>query len=259
MSSPSTFDCFGLVIHGLNADEAFKRADLTLVHGGQVFIVTTNPEILLEAKRDPAYWEILRKADLRLVDSFGLKIAGLLSGAILNRLTGVDFAERLLQESLTRGWKVGLVGGAPGVADKASWKIREAYSDLSIMSEVGGYVENDGSDDEAGAEARMRLTQYAPDILLVAFGHPKQEAWIARHLAEFPSVKIAMGVGGTLDYWSENVKRAPAFIRSMGLEWLWRLFQEPTRWKRIFNAVVVFPVKFLISKMGGGRTMNNER
>ncbi len=248
MSFPSTFDCFGLVIHGFSADEALKRADLTLKHGGQVFIVTANPEILLNARRDPAYWEILRQAELRLVDSFGLKMAGLFSGALPKRLTGVDFAERLLQESLKRGWKVGLIGGEPGVADKAAWKIREAYPDLLVMAEAGGRVLSDGRDDEAGAEARMRLTQYAPDLLLVAFGHPKQEAWIVRYLNEFPSVKIAMGVGGTLDYWSEIKLRAPVFMREIGLEWLWRLCQEPYRWKRIFNAVLVFPIRFLMSK-----------
>lgn len=249
MSFPSTFDCFGLVIHGFSADESLKRINLTLEHGEQVFIVTANSEILLTAKHNPAYWEILRQANLRLVDSFGLKIAGLLRGAFCHRLAGVDFAERLMQESLKRGWKVALIGGKPGVADKAAWKTREAYRDLSVMAESGGRVGNDGSDDETGAEARMRLTQFAPDVLLVAFGHPKQEAWIARNLKEFPSVKIAMGVGGTLDYWSGEKRRAPVFLRIMGLEWLYRFFQEPQRWKRMLNAVVVFPILFLISKI----------
>lgn len=212
-----------------------------------MMVVTANPEILLEARRRPAYWQILRQADLRLLDGIALKFVGWLSGANPKRLTGVDFSERLLQEAVRRGWKVGLVGGGEGIADKAAWEVRKAYPDLAVHAEQGGTVGRDGGDDEAGANARFRLTQFAPDILLVAFGHPKQEAWIARQLAELPSVKIAMGVGGTLDYWSMTKSRAPNLFRKWGFEWLWRLCTEPQRWKRIFNAVVVFPIVVVFS------------
>lgn len=247
MSSPSTFECFGLVIHGYNADEALKRIDQNISEGRASMIVTANPEILLEAKNNSAYWNVLRQADLRLVDGIALKFAGWLAGTNPKRLTGVDLAERLLQESVQRGWKVALLGAGPGVADKAAWDIRKAYPELSVLSEQGGKVGKDGEDDETGADARFRLTQYAPDVLFVALSFPGQESWIARYLADFPSVKIAIGVGGTFDYWAGEKKRAPKFLQSIGLEWLWRLIKEPSRWKRIVRAVIIFPFVYLFS------------
>jgi N-acetylglucosaminyldiphosphoundecaprenol N-acetyl-beta-D-mannosaminyltransferase len=253
MSSRSTFNCFGLVANGISADEAIRRIDDAILHGAQTMVVTANPEILLEARRNPSYWNVLRNADLRLVDSFGLKLAGLFIGARPERVTGVDFAERLVQIAVQRNWKVALIGGEAGNADKAAWKLRQAYSTLSIFAERGGAVSVDGMDDDAGADMLFRLTQFAPDILLVGFGAPKQEAWIAKHLTELPSVKVAVGVGGTIDYWSEAKQRAPKFLRDVGLEWLWRLFKEPSRWKRITDAVVVFPFVFVVSKIRGNK------
>lgn len=242
-----TFSCFGLVLHGFSLHEALRRIDTVNADGKQAFVVTANPEILLAAKRNPAYWQTLNQADLRLVDGYGLKLLANLKGARPKRVTGVAFAEALLQTAHERHWKVALLGGAHGVADKAAWDIRQSYPDLQVLAEEGGTVSATGSEDEQTADAKFRLTQYAPDVLLVAFGHPKQEAWIARNLAELPSVKVAVGVGGTFDYWAGTKKRAPVLMQVMGLEWLWRLALEPSRFKRIWNAVVVFPFTAIIS------------
>lgn len=248
MSSVSnkTFNCFGLVIQGYDVRTAIERLGERISRGEQTVVVTANPEILLEAKRSPKYWETLHRADLRLVDGIALKFVGWIRGAKPTRVTGVDFAEALLQESVSRGWKVALLGGDAGNADKAAWNIRKAYPSLALFAERGGIVGADGSDDEQNAEMLYRLTQFAPDVLLVGFGHPKQEFWISRHLAEFPSVKIAVGIGGTIDYWSGTKRRAPKLFRSFGLEWLWRLLMEPSRWKRITRAVFVFPTLALL-------------
>ena len=249
MSTPSTFECFGLVIHGYPAEEVLKRIDQDISEGRQTMIVTANPEILLEGKRDPEYWNTLRQADLRLVDGIALKFAGWLAGTNPVRLSGVDLSETLLQASVQRGWRVAMIGGDPGNADKAAWEIRKAYPELAVFAERGGIVGTDGSDDEVGQEMIFRLTQFAPDILLVGFGHPRQERWITRHLHDLPSVKVAVGVGGTIDYWSGTKRRAPSWMRSFGLEWLWRLITEPSRWKRIFHAIFVFPAVFLSDKL----------
>ena len=88
-----------------------------------------------------------------------------------------------------------------------------------------------------------RLTQFGPQLLLVAFGHPKQESWIVQNLPNLPSVLIAIGVGGSFDYWSDTIKRAPRWMRWIGLEWLYRLFKEPKRFGRIMDAVFVFPLE----------------
>lgn len=238
MSRSQTFSCFGLVIHGLSLDEAIHRS---MGHGSPCMVVTANPEILLQAKRDPSYWNCLRQADLRLVDGFGLQLIGWVKGARPARVSGVAFAEGLLQAAIQKNWSIAFLGGTNGSADKAAWQIRKTYPGLRIFAEQGGVVGKDGSMDEAGNEALFRLTQQAPDILLLAFGHPKQEQWLVRHMAQLPSVKIGVGVGGTFDYWSGKVKRAPRILQGLGLEWLWRLFVQPTRLKRIWDAVIVFP------------------
>ncbi len=248
-SKNQTFECFGLILHGFSIEEAFARLHEINQAGKQAMVVTANPEILLEAKRNPAYWHVLHQADLRLVDGFGLRLFGLLQKTKPIRVTGIQFAEALLQYALAHNWKVALLGGQQGIADKAVWEIRKSYPKLQITSEQGGTVSATGSEDEKTNEAKFRLTQYAPDVLLVAFGHPKQEAWIVKNLSDLPSVKVAVGVGGTFDYWSGEKKRAPSWMQTIGLEWLWRLVTEPKRWKRIWNAVIVFPIASLKEKM----------
>lgn len=211
-----------------------------------VWVVTANPEILLEAKRDPAYRDLLKQADVRLVDGFGLWLA---TFCRTKRVTGVEFAERLLQVAHDKKWRVGLFGGTTGEAEASLPDIKRAYPDLAIMAEQGGKVSTTGEEDDATEEARGRMMQFSPHVLLVAMGHPRQEAWIAQHRQDFPELKVIVGVGGTFMFWSGKSKRAPHFLRSFGLEWLWRLIVEPYRWKRIFNAVVIFPILVIVDKM----------
>ena len=193
-------------------------------------------------KKDPAYWNALRQADIRIVDGIGLKYAGMLHGATPTRVSGVELAEAVLQQAQNRSWNVAMIGGGEGIAERAVWEIRKSYPNLQLVAEHGGVVSRDGVNDEAGEEMKFRLTSEAPDVLLVGFGHPKQERWIVNHLADFPSVKLAIGIGGTLDFWAGKMKRSPRGIQVLGLEWLWRLIQEPKRWKRIWNAVIIFPI-----------------
>lgn len=243
----NSFSCFGLVIQGLSLPACLARLDEILLQKKQAMVVTANAEIILAARRRPEYWNILRQADLRLVDGISLKFAGWLRGASPKRLTGVELAHALVKLAAGRGWKIALVGGGRDIAqagDKAAWALRREFPNLQITVESQGQVQPDGTDDETMAEARFRLTQFAPDLLLVAFGHPKQEAWIVRHIADLPSVKIAVGIGGTLDYWSGLKRRAPAIFRAIGFEWLFRLITEPRRWKRILDAVIIFPLYF---------------
>ncbi len=243
MMRPQIFTCFGLVIHGLSLPQALAQLDEQAKAGKQSMVVTANPEILLSAKKNPAYWNVLRQADLRLVDGFGLQLIGWFFGARPKRIAGVKFAEGLMQLAATNKWTVGFIGGDPGNADKAAWTSRKSYPELTIVAEEAGIVTTEGIDDEKTTESLFRLTQAAPDILLVAFGHPKQEAWIVRHLADLPSVKIIVGVGGTFEYWAGTIKRAPMLFQTLGIEWLWRLILQPKRIGRIWNAVIRFPLE----------------
>jgi N-acetylglucosaminyldiphosphoundecaprenol N-acetyl-beta-D-mannosaminyltransferase len=241
MSERSAARVFGVPIEGVNLAIALDRVSTA----AQTWIVTVNPEMLLEARRSAVSAQALKQADLRLVDGFGLWGMLRLVGVKTTRVTGMDLAEALVRLAAERGWKMGLIGGGPGQAEAAKRKWQAVFPALPIHAEEGGRVQPDGAVDEAGEEAKLRLTLFAPEVLLVAFGHPKQETWIRQALHEFPSVRVAVGVGGTLDVWGGSLRRAPMLMRRLGLEWMWRLWQEPHRLGRIWRAVVVFPLMFV--------------
>ena len=237
-----TANIFGIPIEGESLERVMDRLILRDPSAPPLWIVTANPEILLEARRRREYAAVLKSANVKTVDGFGLWLILRLFGHKTARVTGVELSERVVQYATQKSWRIALIGGAPGIAEKAAQEIRATLPQAQLLSVEGGRVEWDGSDDVAGAEDRAALKTFDPHILLVAFGHPKQEMWIAKHRHDFTSLKMVIGVGGTFDYWAGTKRRAPVFFQSLGLEWLWRLITEPSRWKRILNAVCVFPV-----------------
>ncbi len=235
----------GLVIHGYDLHRILQEIQTRSAQGLKAWIVTANGLILLTAKRQPAYWETLRQADFRFVDGSGPQLIGFLRGTLAKRVAGVELSEALAQLCLQKKWTLALVGGKDGIADKAAWELRKAYPELKVWAETGGMIAEDGRVDEAGEASLTRLFEYEPDVVLVAFGCPKQEYWIQKYKDRLPTVKVFMGVGGTLDFWAGHSVRAPLWMRHMGLEWLWRLIQEPWRWRRIWDTIVVFPIRAL--------------
>lgn len=237
---------FGISIEGDALESIVSRIKETRQ---ALWIVTANPEILLEARRDAAYAHVITQADVRSVDGAGLAMIGRLFGAHWSRVTGVELGERLIAYAHEHNLKVGFIGGSARVAHLSAERWCQTYPELQVLAEEGGRVALDGTDDEMGEEARHRLTLFAPDILLVAFGHPKQERWIARYAGDFPSLKVVVGVGGTFDYWAKRIPRAPRLLRSLGLEWMWRLCLEPRRIVRILRAVVLFPILAIVDQL----------
>jgi len=221
------------------------------------WIVTANPENLLEARKDVSYAKVLQQADVRTVDGFGLWACLRLVGNQTQRVTGVTLAEALLDEAQRHGYRVGFFGGEAGEAEEAMKRLQQSgrYPTVSFCVEAGGRVDRDGKDDDPsassgqGEEARYRMTMFDPQIVFVALSFPGQERWIQEHMGEFPSLRAIVGIGGTFNFWSGAIKRAPGWMRSVGLEWLWRLMQEPRRIGRIFRAVIVFPVVFLADRL----------
>ncbi len=237
---------FGVSIEGISKEVVLERFRTAIA---PLWIVTANPEILLAARRYPDYKKALQQADIRVVDGVGLYGMGRMFGEKWSRVTGVELGEALLKEAHTQDLRVAFIGGKKRVAELAAAHWRSVYPSLALIAERGGVVQVDGTDDEEGEEARHRLTLFAPQIVLVGFGHPKQERWIARYLQDMPSVKMIVGVGGTFDYWAGNIRRAPKLFQALGIEWVWRLVQEPKRIGRIFKAVVVFPILALIDRL----------
>lgn len=241
MNTASTFNCFGLVIHGYNLKQILTHLQTRAANGQTTWIVTANPEILFYTKNSPEYWEVLHKADLRIVDGKGLQLAGRLKKARPERVTGVELAFAIVELCAKNKWSLALIGGQARVSDQAAWYLRKNFPELKVYSEDGGRLSEQGLGDEEAEKSVLRLAEYEPDVIFVAYGHPKQEFWINRYASNFPKTKLFMGVGGTFDFWSGSTTRAPGWLRSLGFEWLWRLITQPFRWKRIYRAVIAFP------------------
>lgn len=198
--------------------------------GEKHYIVTPNPEFIVAAQKDPVFKKILNNADLSIPDGVGLK----LSGRVKNTFAGTDFMEKLVALAAKKGFVTGFLGAGSGVAEKTSECLRSLYPKLKVtFAESGGEVDENG---KMLSDYRLPTTaedgsQKTVDLLFVAFGHIKQEKWIAKNLSKLP-VKVAMGVGGAFDIISGRVPRAPIWIRNLGFEWLFRLCLQPWRIKR---------------------------
>jgi len=191
-------------------------------------IVTVNTEILMQARLDSELARIIDSCYLALPDGAGILLASrILENPIRERVTGVDFIPRLCQMAAASGARIFFLGAAPGIAQLAADRLAAEIPDLSVAGCHAGCP-------DPGHDARIvRLINAArPDIILVAYGAPKQEKWIDRNLAR-TTASVAMGVGGSFDFISRTVPRAPARMRQLGLEWLYRLLRQPWRWRRM--------------------------
>ncbi len=224
----------GVPIDDLTQEEAFSQI-LTLARGEtRHHIMTPNPEMLVAAHRDSSFHALLNKTALNLPDGTGLLWAARRKKQPLReRVTGTDMLIALSKQSEASMF---FLGAAPGVADTAKHRLREKNPNLKVVGTFSGTPVR-GEEDEIVE----RINASGAKILFVAYGAPMQDIWIDRVLPKLTHVKVAMGVGGAFDFIAGKQKRAPEWMRKAGLEWLWRLFREPKRYKRILNAVVVFP------------------
>ena len=160
-------------------------------------------------------------------------------------VTGTDLTAALCELAAKNGWKVFFLGGWKGAAEKAASTVKKKYPGLIIESFEGSQRINKETSEEHKA-VRERLAAFSPDLLFVAYGPVTQEKWLAKNLPELP-VKVAIGVAGAFDMIAGLKPRAPSGMRKAGLEWLWRLLIEPARWRRIFTATVIFPLRVFSS------------
>lgn len=195
-------------------------------------VCTVNPEFVMEARSNSAFRQVLRAADVCTPDGVGIILAGRLLGRpFKGRATGVALVNRLAELSAEKGWTLYLLGAAPGVAEEAAAVLQARHPGVRIVGTYAG-----SPSDEGWPEISYKLKAAQPDILLVAYGAPKQDIWISSHRDDLPkSVKVAMGVGGVFDYLSGRVQLAPVPVRKVGLEWLFRLVMQPWRWRRILR------------------------
>ena len=245
-------EILGVRIDNFSTAEALERAKVFLRSTDQHMICTPNPEMLVAANRNPYFRDLLNKSALNLCDGVGLRFFG----RIKERITGIDFMRSLCAVAARSDSSVYLLGGgSASVAHDTAAILRRHLPGFKVVGADQGFpihldderrLQYDKDMDEA---AVLRIIEAAPKILFVAFGHEKQEKWMYEHLPQLPSVRIVMGVGGAFDMIAGKRKRAPAWMRKIGLEWLWRLMLDPKRIGRMWNAVVVFPYLVIKSKI----------
>lgn len=231
----------GVRVDNLSEEQAHAKAREFLTGSGQHKIFTPNPEMVVKAQKDEYFKKVLNSGDLNLCDGFGLS---LFSGA--PRITGVDFLLDICSLAEKESKSIYLLGsGSDEVVKKTAEELQEKFPCLQIaglnpgpkITEIACHSDKMTDDND---EVLRDIQFKQPVILFVAFGMGKQEKWIQENLAKLPSVKIAMGVGGAFDYLAGAVPRAPRLMRAAGLEWLYRLIQQPSRIGRIFNATARF-------------------
>jgi len=235
---PAAVDVLGLPVHPLSETEAIERLGEAIARRDPTIVVSLNGALLRRALTDPEVAATVRAGALVIPDGVGVLVAAWILGIPpIRRLTGVDLADALCTAAAVRGWRLFLLGAAPGVADDAAARLRERHPALEIVGAAHGFY-------TAGDEPALleRIRRSGADVLLVAFGAPRQEMWLRTH-APAIGVPVMMGVGGTLDVLAGRARRAPRWVQALGLEWFYRLAREPWRW----SVVRTIPPLFLIA------------
>lgn len=245
-----TLRILDVTIDNISHTEALNKVRKFLDEPRLHLIVTPGPEFLLEATAHKQFREILNHADLSLADGFGVHIGARMTGQkLVQRIPGADFVMSLMEVASQHNSRVFLFGGKPGVAERAGEKLLRKYPKLNIVGVESGSRGSWSKLDDQRIVERIHLAK--PDILLVALGAPKQELWIEKHRHHLHDVRIAMGVGRTLDYLAGDIKRAPKIMRDTGFEWLHtylnagKFYQPPQRRHRITNATYRFVIEVI--------------
>ncbi|HOB40336.1 MAG: WecB/TagA/CpsF family glycosyltransferase [Limnochordia bacterium] len=218
----------GVGFDPVSMGQALHRLEEFIPSGKPHLVVTANPEMVMLARRDPLLAEILQRADLVVADGIGVVWAGgVLGQEVPERIPGIELAEALLARAAQRGWGVFLLGAQPGVAEQAAAALTARWPELRIVGTQHGFFQ--GPEEE---EVLASLKELRPHILLAALGVPRQEKWLAAHLGQL-KIPVAVGVGGSFNVWAGVDQRAPAWLRKLNLEWLYRLVKQPWRIKRM--------------------------
>jgi N-acetylglucosaminyldiphosphoundecaprenol N-acetyl-beta-D-mannosaminyltransferase len=222
-----TIDFFGIQISNNDISELLEVADGFIRSGGPHLIVTLNGEMAARAFRDAEFLTVVQKADLVVADGVGIVWgARMLGSRIENRIPGIEFSGALLELAERKGYNVYLLGARPDVVERAASKIAGRYPRLHVAGFHSGYF-----DEAEEARITQEIRDAHVDILLVGMGGGIQEKWIWNH--RDMCIPVAIGVGGTFDVWSGEVRRAPRLVQETGTEWLYRLVVQPSRVRRV--------------------------
>lgn len=224
---PAAIRILGVRVDVLTYDGLLATIGEFIGEGAPHQIATVNPEFVMEAQGNAVFHSVLERSDLCMADGVGLLWAARRQGHPLPaRVTGSDGVPLIAERAAQMGWRLFLLGAAPGVAERTAQLLVDRYPGL----EIGGTHSGSPADTEA-REIIAMIRAASPHILFVAFGAPQQDLWIARH-CDALRVPVMMGVGGAFDHISGVRLRAPKWVQRLNLEWLFRLFTQPWRWRR---------------------------
>ena len=224
---------FGLGFEDLTQPGLVDRIGAAIQARERCWIVTVNVNLLCLAERDPSFRAVVERAEVRTADGMPIVWMSRLRGRPLTaRVTGADLLVPLAERAAREGWRLFLCGAAPGVADRAAAELRRRAPGVTVVGTASPAFADlaELTDPDANAELLAAIRALAPDVLLVAFGAPKQERWIDHHRASGAlQVPVAIGVGGSFDFLVGQQSRAPGWMQGTGLEWIHRALTQPGR------------------------------
>lgn len=245
-ASQAPVEILGCRLDPIDADDATSRILEFARTGAGAQVVTLGTEMVVAAQHDDAFRRAINGCALSLCDTVGLlTIARRRGAALRDRVTGIELMERLCSAAAAHGeaMPVYLLGGAEGVAADAAAVLEVRFPGLRIAGTRNGFF---GPSD--GANVACEIARSGAKLLFVGMGSPRQEFWLAEHLRE-SGAGAGIGVGGSFDVLGGRVERAPVPFRRLGLEWLYRLIQEPHRWRR---QLALPQFVFLVALEGAG-------
>ena len=214
--------------------EAVHNAlDLPTENSQPLFVVTVNPEIAIQAIIDNDFNQILHRSSINTADGVGISWAiRYLYGLHVDRITGSDSVEKICAIAAQKNNSVFLYGAQPGIAERASCLLKEKIESLHV---TGTYApeRSDKHFEDLPEPVQQQLRE--ANVVFVALGAPAQEKWIYKNLPHLPNCKVIIGIGGSFDFITGDIKRAPLFMRKTGLEWMYRLYLQPSRWRRMLK------------------------
>ena len=226
-------------LQGFNIDTFTFDEALQYAEKGQV--VTINPEMILSARRNADFAEIINSAELVIPDGIGVQLGLKILGHNVRRIAGIEFGRKLIDKFASQ--PTAFVGAKPEIITKAVENLKKEVPNLNAVYVQDGYFKDDD-------RVLDELTVANPKLVLVALGSPKQEIFISKAKNLLPNA-LFIGLGGSFDVWSGVVERAPEIWQKLGLEWLYRTVKEPKRFKRIFPTLPLFVLKVFKEKVIG--------
>jgi len=261
----------GIKFDNITLKKAREKAIVFAKSKTQHYITTPNPEFLLEAQKNLKFKKVLNESDINIPDGTGILWAAkylditkkshsksiiiikwlyslllvpfcpkYIRTILKERVTGADLMNQICKNAKANNLKIFLLGAKEGTAKKAKQNLEIKYNGIKITGVFSG---TPNIKDESVIVEKIKTSK--AQVLFVAFGAPKQELWIKRNLKKMPNIRLAIGIGGTFDFIAGIRKRAPKLMQKTGLEWLYRLLQQPSRAKRIYNATIKFSILVL--------------